>query len=225
MTEAADPGPAGPGHGLQAVVIIFFAAPLVHRGVGLPVVGLHVKGGPFQALIHQEAVVRLIQGVDLHGHGDKIFPGEGHGLGQKRRRRHLGGLAGEQQDVLEAVAGQDGAFGADFVRGQGAALANAAGVQGVAAVEAVGVADVGEINGGVEPDGAAEVLPGEAVGHLGDVLQEGQRRGRQQGRQVLREQLLPAQGPLDVRRPGPVDGLPQPRLRPGVQDFGERVSY
>ena len=114
------------------------------------------------------------------------------------------------------MAGQDGAFGADFRQRQGAPLALAAGVQGVAAVEAVGVADVGEVDGGVEADGAAEVLPGEAVGRLGHVLQERHRRGRQQGRQVLRKQLLPAQGPLDVLRPGPVDGLPQPRLGPGV---------
>src|SRR5665648_1272350 len=41
--ELADPGPAGPGDGLQAVVIIPFAAPAVHPGVSLPVVGLHVE--------------------------------------------------------------------------------------------------------------------------------------------------------------------------------------
>ena len=193
--EPAHPGPAGPGHGLQAVVIIALAAPAVHLPVGLPVVGLHVEGDPFQAPVHQEAVVRLIQGVDLHGHGDEVLPGDGHGLGQVLHRRHLGGFAGEEQDVLEPVAGQDGAFGADFLRRQGAPLANAPGVQGVTAVGAVGVADVGQVNGGVEPDGPAEVLPGEMVRRLGHVLQERRRRRRQQGRQVLRKQTAPGARP------------------------------
>jgi len=114
------------------------------------------------------------------------------------------------------VAGQRGALCRDFLHGQGAPLALAPGVQGVAAVGAVGVADIGQINGGVEPDGPAEVLAGETVGHRCHLLQERQGAGGEQGRQVFRGRLLPAERPLDLVRPGPGDQFRKARLRPGI---------
>ena len=165
----------------------------------------------------RQAVVLLVQGVNLHGHGGEVLPGDGHGLGQVVNRRHLGGLAGEQQDVLEAVAGQDGAFGARFPPGSGCAARPGSRSAGRSRSR-------GSRSGRYWRDkwGRRARWSGPKCCRVrrwaawAMSSRNGSGPGGEQGRQVLRDQLLPAQGPLDLLRPGPRDQFPKALLRPGI---------
>ena len=196
--EANAPHPAhqGPFLGLEPVGPDPLVAHQVQRLVLGGVIRLLEHGHIVGAARPEIAVLVAVDGVDLQPHHAEVLPGQGAGLADVLHAAHGAALAGEDQDLLHAGVGDDPHLVLDLLPVQLHALDVVVAVE--AAVDAVVLTVVGDVQGREEVDRVAEVLPGLQPGPLGHLLQKRLRRRGEQGFEVLDGAGLVVQGRLHV---------------------------
>ena len=164
--------------------------------VAIGVVGLLKNGDVVGAAFVEIAVLLGVHGVDLQAHHAEILPGQPAGFPDIFHVALPPALPGKDQNLLHAAGGNDLHLLLDLLQGELHAADVVVAVE--AAVDAVVLAVVGDIQGGEEIDRVAEVLAGLQSGPGRHLLQEGLGGGRQEGLEVLDGAGIVLQGGLHV---------------------------
>ena len=150
-----------------------------------------------------------VHGVHLDAHHFEILPGDFAGLPDVLHVAHLPALSGEDEDFLQAGFGDGGHLPLNPRRVQLGPADLVVAVE--AAVDAVVLAVVGDVDGGKQVHVVPKIPPLLQPGLLSHLLQEGLRRRREEGGKVLRGALggvqsrphvLSGVGGLVIPRPG-----------------------
>ena len=178
---------------------------MAHQVQGLVLVGIVclLKNGDIvgPALV-EIAVLVGVDGVDLQPHHAEVLPGQLAGLADIFHIALGAALSGEDQDLLHAAVGDDLHLMLDLRHIQLHPLDVVVAIE--AAVDAVVFAVIGDVQGGEEIDGIAEVAAGFQTGPGGHLLQKGLCGRGEKGLKVLHGAGLMVQGGPHI--PGGIAG-------------------
>ena len=186
--------------GLEAVGPDALVALQVEGLVFVCVIRLLEDGDVIRAAVPQVAVFVGVHGVDLQADHAEVFPGDLHGFADVLHAALGPALAGQHQDLLHAGVGDDLHLVLDLLFVQLHPLDVVVAVE--AAVDAVVFTVVGDVEGGEEIDGVAEVLLGLPLGLPGHLFQKRRGGGGEEGFEVLHGASLVLQ-----RRPHVAGGV------------------
>lgn len=177
--------------GVETEGVVLLGAHRMQPVVELGIVGLLEHGHAVHAAFHHEAVFVLGHGVDFDAHAGEQGLDAAGDLRDVLGRGEFAGIAGEQQDVLQAHVRDGLGFVVGLFGAQVAARLLVVGVE--AAVTALVGAVVRHVERREQVHGPAEVAQGQLMGALGHLLQQGRGRGREQGQEVGGLQVVLAQ--------------------------------
>ena len=186
------PAPEGALLGVEAVGPHPLVAHQVQGLVLVGVIGLLKNGDVVGPALVEIAVLVGVDGVDLQPHHAEVFSGQLAGLADIFHIALGAALSGEDQDLLHAAVRNDLHLVLDLRHVQLHPLDMVVAVE--AAVDTVVFAVIGDVQGGEEIDGVAEVAAGLQPRPGGHLLQEGLSRGGEEGLKILHGAGLVVQG-------------------------------
>ena len=158
-TEAAEVAAFGAG---EAPVEVFLGTGGVHDGIDVAVIGFLIDDETLGSGFDHALVFGRFHGADFDADGgDEGANGADAGF-EVTVADEAGVFAGDEEDVAEALGDEVTGFGDDLVDGEGGAEDGV--IAREAAVLAVVDALVGDVEGGKQAHGAAEVAPGDGAG-------------------------------------------------------------
>ena len=172
----------------EAPVEVLFGAGGVHDGVDVAVIGFLIDHEAFRTGFDHTLVFGGFHGADFDADGgDEGADGANAGF-EVAVAHEAGVFASDKEDVAEALGDEVAGFGDDLVDGEGGAEDGV--VAREAAVLAVVDALVGDVEGGEEAHGAAEVAPGDGAGFADHGLELGGGLGFEQGGEAIHQRGL-----------------------------------
>ena len=194
--------------------IISFRSPAVHLFIDHWIIGFLINGNARAAGIGELTVFCFGHRENFDGDVGDILCGDGHAVAQVGNigLRHT--LTGQQDELLEMHFLDGIHFMAQLLLRECGALCTAVG--GEAAVPAAAVAEVGEIERGVERNRSAKVPASDRLRALCHKFEKFARSGREQGRQCFFVRRVGINCPLHI---GGGEFTVQPRFR--IQPVGK----